>query len=208
MLDSLSLVLPVHNAEATLAAQVEQLLEVIAELTSQFELLIFDDGSTDHTADLAADLARQFPQVRFLRNERRVGIAATIKAAMQQTSGELIFVHDPQTPLRVGELQRLWEMRHDKQLVMARAQPQQSSQDRLLKRLAMWTQALQRSTERAGGGMQMIRRQAVDQLADCPAPERELVLERIDGAQRINRDSGTQRPPTFLSRMRDFTAGE
>ena len=143
-----------------------------------------------------------------IHRDCRRGIAATIKDAMQQTNGDVVFVHDPQTPLRAGQLQRLWQMRNDQRLVMARAQSQQTSSDRLLERLAVWTQALQRSADRAHGGIQMIRRQAVDQLVDCDAPERELVLERIDGAQQIRRDSAPHKAPTFLSRMRDFTTGE
>ena len=208
MADSLSLVLPVYNAEETLAEQVEQLLDVIGELTPQFELLVFDDGSTDQTQEVAAELQRRYPQVRFVRNDCRRGIAATIKDAMQQTDGDVVFVHDPQSPLRLGQLQRLWQMRHDQRLVMARAQSQQTSSDRLLERLAVWTQALERSTDRANGGIQMIRRQAIAQLADYDAPERELVLERSDGAQRIRTGSQPLKAPTFLSRMRDFTAGE
>ena len=42
MNDSLSIILSVHNVQNTLARQVSDLLEVLPELTSEFELLIVD----------------------------------------------------------------------------------------------------------------------------------------------------------------------
>jgi glycosyltransferase involved in cell wall biosynthesis len=46
---SLSFVLPVYNAEATLAREVRHLLDLLAELSVNFELLLIDDGSVDDT---------------------------------------------------------------------------------------------------------------------------------------------------------------
>ena len=47
MPNSLSVLLPVKNAQATLAATVQEILDVAADLSERFELLILDDGSSD-----------------------------------------------------------------------------------------------------------------------------------------------------------------
>ena len=50
---SLSLILPVRNAQYSLSRQINWLLEHAPELTSQFEILIVDDRSTDFTSDIS-----------------------------------------------------------------------------------------------------------------------------------------------------------
>ena len=46
---SLTVLLPVRDAQSTLAATVTQVLEMASDLSERFELLIIDDGSSDAT---------------------------------------------------------------------------------------------------------------------------------------------------------------
>ena len=62
-LPSLSIVLPVHNAEKTLAVKVAQLLDILPDLTTSFEILVINDGSTDHTDEVAYEIAREYPHL-------------------------------------------------------------------------------------------------------------------------------------------------
>jgi hypothetical protein len=89
---SLSLIFPVHNAETTLCASVHRLLEVLPEVAARFELLIIDDGSTDQTSELAHELAREYPQVRIARHERRRGVEAALSTGSAKAQGELLLV--------------------------------------------------------------------------------------------------------------------
>lgn len=99
-IQTVTVVVPVHNAEATLSRQVSELLEVLSDWQSRFEILIVDDASTDQTLEYAQDLAREYPQLRVLRHRRRQGRTASIRAGMRQSQGEVVFVHDDQSPLR------------------------------------------------------------------------------------------------------------
>lgn len=60
----LTLLLPVRNAQASLSDHVSRILDTVADLTNQFELVIVDRGSTDATTEVADELARRYPQVR------------------------------------------------------------------------------------------------------------------------------------------------
>ena len=164
---SLSIILPVHNAEQTLARQVNDLLEVVPELTSRFEVLIVDDGSTDQTEEVAHDLSRQFPQLHVARHSCRQGAAGAVITALQRTSGDVLFVHDGRAPVRTGELRRMWELREDEQLVMARSQSRTPARPTdLAERLEAWWTAVQgaSSRDRGDSAVQMIRRHAIEGL--------------------------------------------
>lgn len=60
----LTLLLPVRNAQASLNDHVSRILETVADLTTRFELVIVDRGSTDATTEVADELAHRYPQVR------------------------------------------------------------------------------------------------------------------------------------------------
>ena len=101
---SLTILLTVHNAQGTLARQVTTLLDFLPEISTEFEILIVDDASTDSTEDVALDLARRFPQVRVLRQSQRRGHQRAIEAGLARTSGEIVFINDPGTQLKEAEL--------------------------------------------------------------------------------------------------------
>ena len=63
---SISLLLPVRNAQSWLDRVVRQALEVLPELSSRFEIRMLDEGSTDDTADVAAGLSATYPQLLYM----------------------------------------------------------------------------------------------------------------------------------------------
>ncbi len=70
---SLTVLLPVRDAQSTLAATVTEVLEMASDLSERFELLIIDDGSSDATSEVARELSRHYPQIRTLRHDQAVG---------------------------------------------------------------------------------------------------------------------------------------
>ncbi|NLX54385.1 MAG: glycosyltransferase family 2 protein [Planctomycetaceae bacterium] len=164
----MSVVLPVHNAETTLTHNVYELLDVLPEIASRFEVLIVDDGSTDHTEEIAHELARCYPQVCTVRHTRRRGANAAIQTGMAHTTGDIVFVHDEATPISASELRNLWSLRNDCRLVVARTEmPCRSPGPHVRERQAAWDNSVPETSAVLGGsGMQMIRRAAVAELVD------------------------------------------
>lgn len=210
MVPSLSIVLPVYNAEAMLAEQVCRLLEVLPDMAERFEILIVDDGSTDHTVEIAAELVQQFPQLRSIRQSRRRGAAAAIQAGMSQTTGEFVLVQDVHEPISPRSLRRLWELRHDEDLVLARAEPQIKPLDAsLLTKLMNWGRGVERaSAERApASGTQLIRRSAVQELEANPSLQH-LRLAHAHGAEKLARIVPRRKGTGLVTHLRDFALGE
>jgi glycosyltransferase involved in cell wall biosynthesis len=79
---AISLILPNYNRDRYLADAINSIL---AQTYAHFELLIWDDGSTDSSLDIAHDFAQRDDRIRVHAASHR-GIAPTLKAAIAQTT--------------------------------------------------------------------------------------------------------------------------
>jgi glycosyltransferase involved in cell wall biosynthesis len=91
---ALTILLPVRNAQSTLADTVVRVLDMAADVSERFEILIIDDASSDATNEVAHDLCRHYPQVRMLRHKKPLGEEAAVRAASVQIRGEVVCVRD------------------------------------------------------------------------------------------------------------------
>lgn len=105
---SLTVLLPVRNAQATLSENVSQILDVVSDLAPKFEVLIIDDGSSDATGEVAAELSRRFPQVRTLHHRRPQGREAAVRTGIQASQGELIVLEEQNSAAALGEIRNQW----------------------------------------------------------------------------------------------------
>ncbi len=95
---SLTVLLPVRDAQATLADTVTQVLEMASDLSERFELLIIDDGSLDATSEVAQELSRHYPQIRTLRHATPLGDEAALRTGFAQSTGDVVFVRGEKYP--------------------------------------------------------------------------------------------------------------
>jgi glycosyltransferase involved in cell wall biosynthesis len=70
---------PARNEEGNLKAAVHTVMEALADVTADWEIVIVDDGSTDGTGALADRLASELPNVRALHNAPALGFAGAYR---------------------------------------------------------------------------------------------------------------------------------
>ena len=193
MQKSLSLIVPVHNAENSLSRQVARLLDLLPDLTQRFELVIVDDASTDNTADVATEISREYPQVRVVVQSRQLGLTAAAAKGTQHASGEVVLLLDEIANLGSAELRQLWNERRHSAVCQARATPVSGPfEEPLLTRLSAWGQAMQ-STNRAPG----------------PAAEPRFSIPDIGRADASHEPPKKVKPVrSFLKHLRELTLGE
>jgi len=95
----LSVVMPVYNAESTLAECLTRLFQSTVE---DFEVVLVDDGSTDNTRAIASS----FP-LRIVPTGGRVGPAAGRNLGAREAQGDVIFFIDSDVMVRPDTLSRL-----------------------------------------------------------------------------------------------------
>ena len=97
----LSLVLVTHHEQGHLRRGVRYLLEQggaeaeLHELAELVELLVVDDASTDHTAEILAELVAEDGRLRVHRLPERAGAAAARLAALDLVTGDHVWFVEP-----------------------------------------------------------------------------------------------------------------
>lgn len=105
---SLSVVVPLHNSQSTVARLTEELLEVMPELSGDMEIILVDDGSTDATVEVAQELSLNFPQVLLLVHPAKLGAEEVLRSAMRYARGETLLACRDAGDLDPHELHKLW----------------------------------------------------------------------------------------------------
>jgi glycosyltransferase involved in cell wall biosynthesis len=86
MQPTISLVMTVYNRERYLATAIESILQ---QTRTDFELIIWDDGSRDDSCQIAREYAEKDDRIRVFSEENR-GQARAMKAAIAQTKGSYL----------------------------------------------------------------------------------------------------------------------
>ena len=90
---SLAVILVAQNDEAGLTATVERLNRALVVTVEDFEILVFDDGSTDNTPTICRELTERFSNLRLIRFEARMGAGHCFKVGISEAkSNFLIYV--------------------------------------------------------------------------------------------------------------------
>ena len=89
----LSCVIPCRNEAGNLDLLLPQLWELLPTLTTAWEIILVDDGSTDSTPAVMADWSA-LPGFRVLQLSRNFGKEAALTAGLQAAVGEVVVMMD------------------------------------------------------------------------------------------------------------------
>jgi hypothetical protein len=115
------------------------------------------------------------------------GRDVAVKTGLASAQGQTVLVQEDFAAVSPTDLRRLWSLRHDDDVVMARTQHQPGVFDpALLERLATWGQTLRNLAQRMSpGGIQMIRRDAAQSLAGNTAAAKDRPSATIPNWRRM-----------------------
>lgn len=91
---ALSVVVPLFNETASLAALLDQLLAALRPLNLPFELVLVDDGSRDGTGQALQRLSSEIPELVAVLLRRNYGQTAAMAAGFDASRGEVIVTMD------------------------------------------------------------------------------------------------------------------
>jgi glycosyltransferase involved in cell wall biosynthesis len=90
----ISVVVPLFNESDSLPALYAEIADVARAAQLDLEMIFVDDGSTDGSWPIIADLAREHAEVHGIRFRRNFGKAAALSAGFRTARGDIIFTLD------------------------------------------------------------------------------------------------------------------
>ncbi|HEY6289967.1 MAG TPA: glycosyltransferase family 2 protein [Terriglobia bacterium] len=91
---ALSIVVPVHNEQENVAPLIREVFQALGSFPGGVELVVVDDGSTDHTLARLQEAARLDPRVRPAHFRRNLGQTAAMAAGFRLARGQAVVTLD------------------------------------------------------------------------------------------------------------------
>ncbi len=100
-----TVIIPAYNEEARIGSTIGEVSDYLKEVSSDSEILVVDDGSTDRTADIAGS----HPEVKLLRSEVNRGKGWAVREGMKNARGDVVMFTDADLSTPIEEAGRLYD---------------------------------------------------------------------------------------------------
>jgi 4-amino-4-deoxy-L-arabinose transferase-like glycosyltransferase len=100
----LSLIIPAYNEADGIRQAVREADAALAELAAKYEIIVVDDGSSDDTAAVVAELAGTNPRVRLLRHAHNRGYGAALRTGFAAARFERVACTDADCRFHLADL--------------------------------------------------------------------------------------------------------
>ena len=172
----ISVVIPAYNEAGSLPFVTKAVLKVLADENMTPELIVVDDGSSDSTREVALDLSRKDPHIRYLRLSRNFGKEAAMSAGLAHATGAAVILMDADgqhPPALLAEFLDHWK----KGVQVVYAVQSRDHESAMMRNLKSWYYRIMQMGSSAeipadAGDFRLLDRKVVDALNRLPERNR------------------------------------
>lgn len=117
-LSSLSIFFPCYNEEPNVELFVKEALEVLPQIAEKFEIIVVNDGSSDKTAEVADNLAKNNNMIRVIHHEQNKGYGAALRSGFRAAKYDWVFFTDGDLQFRLEQLKKFIKHTKDYDVVI------------------------------------------------------------------------------------------
>lgn len=166
----LSVFFPAYNEEDNIKQTVTKAIKVLKEITSTWEVIVIDDGSTDQTGQIIKEIQKEYPEkVKLITHSPNQGYGAALKSGLYNAQYEWIAFTDADGQFDFREIYHFIDeaKREDADLVIGYRLQRQDPFWRILigQLLKIWNFIWYRVWFRdADCGFKLIKKKVVDEI--------------------------------------------
>ncbi|HWC30797.1 MAG TPA: glycosyltransferase family 2 protein [Dehalococcoidia bacterium] len=94
MLSSVSAFFPCYNDSNTIRGLVLKVASVLPEITSDFEIIVVDDGSSDNSLQVLEEVSHEVPSLRIVRHTENRGYGSALTSGFASATRDFVFYTD------------------------------------------------------------------------------------------------------------------
>jgi glycosyltransferase involved in cell wall biosynthesis len=106
---SISVFFPAYNDAGTIPSMVLGAIMTLRDLTDDYEVIVVNDASQDHTGDLLVELERLYPCVKIVTHPKNKGYGGALRSGFAAAGKQLVFYTDGDAQYDPRELKLLWQ---------------------------------------------------------------------------------------------------
>jgi dolichol-phosphate mannosyltransferase len=88
----LSVVIPAHNEEGSIAETVEGIVATLGREGIDHDVLVINDSSKDRTAEIVAEIGTRHPQVKCIPSHYRPGFGFAVRSGLERFEGDAVAI--------------------------------------------------------------------------------------------------------------------
>lgn len=112
-LPSISAVFPAYNDGGTIASMVAAAWIALNQVTSDYEIIVVNDGSSDYTATMLDEISVRYPELRVITHPHNQGYGAALRTGFSAASKDWVFYTDGDSQYNPLELVNLVGALHE-----------------------------------------------------------------------------------------------
>lgn len=110
---------PAYNENGRIEGTLAGIIEYMGGRGSDFEVIVVDDGSVDHTGEVVEALTSGEPRLRLLKNEANRGKGYSVRRGILESRGDVVLFSDADLSTPIEEFDKLLGYLDEYDLIIA-----------------------------------------------------------------------------------------
>ena len=103
----ISVILPAYNEKENIEKAIKSARSYLKTRFKSFEIIVVNDGGTDGTQAVTAQLAKSIKELKLVNHTRNLGYGAALGDGFRNSTGKLVFYTDSDNQYDIKELDKL-----------------------------------------------------------------------------------------------------
>jgi len=101
---SISVCFPCYNDAKTIGKLITESFKLLSQLSSDFEVIVVDDGSSDNSPKILKNLTKRYKKLKVIFHQKNQGYGGALRSAFSAANKEFIFYTDGDGQYDVKEM--------------------------------------------------------------------------------------------------------